>query len=313
MVLVAVGEHLSQEQIFAILERIRFPLKNANVLPEPTLETLREINYRCVTSIPFELLSLRATKSRAVEIELDAIYDRVVNKRRGGWCFSLNKLAFELLRGLGFTVQFTLARICKPIQQNDSIVFRALTHRVTIVRFPEDNNAKYVFDIGFGVTSFYPLKLEEGSEVEFFGHRRRIVKVVHNLEEPHVLGNPAEEYWQVQEFLGMEDEYKGGHVKWTPSYAFTERQYYPIDCEVSNFWSCNSPTSIFWGQLWVIQATLDGQYNLLMNKSFKVRDSNGTVKSIDIETEDQRQNILKKYFGIEFTKEEWEQFDVKIK
>lgn len=309
---VAIGEHLSHEQIFAILERIGYPLKNANVLPEPTLETLRELNYRCVTSIPFELLSLRATKSRAVEIELDAIYDRVVNKRRGGWCFSLNKLTFELLRGLGFTVQFTLARICRPLQHNHPIAFRGLTHRVTIVRFPEDNDAKYVFDIGFGATQFYPLKLEEGYEIEYFGHRRRIVKAAHNLEEPHLLGNPAEEYWQVQEFLGMEDEDKGGHEKWNPAYAFTERQYYPIDCDVSNYWSCHSPKSTFWGQLWVFQGTLDGHYNLLMNKSFKVRDSNGTIESIDIETEDQRQNILKKYFGIEFTEEEWEHFDVKI-
>ncbi|GJJ72811.1 hypothetical protein EMPS_05169 [Entomortierella parvispora] len=312
MVPVIKEEHFSQEQIFAILERIGYPFKHANVLPEPTLDTLRELHYRCVTSIPFELLSLRATKSRTVEIELDAIYDRVVNRRRGGWCFSLNKLAFELLRGLGFTTQYTLARMCKPRQPDDPISFRGLTHRVTIIRFAEDNNSKYVFDIGFGASSFYPLKLEEGFEVEFFGHRRRMVKAFHNLEEPHILGHSGEEYWQVQEFMGMEDKDKGGREKWTPCYAFTERQYYAIDCEINNYWSSCSPKSTFYGQFWVFQGTLDGKYNLLMNKSFKIRDSNGTVMSIDIETEDQRQNILKEFFGIEFTEAEWEHFDIKI-
>ncbi|KAG0028621.1 N-terminal acetyltransferase [Podila clonocystis] len=299
-------EHFTQEQIFAILRRINYPLDNPNVLPEPTLETLRELNYRCMTSIPFELFSLRATKSRCVDLSLDAIYDRIINKSRGGWCFSLNKFACELLRGVGFTVQYTLGRVCKPDRHGDPIVYLGLSHRLTIVRLPDDS--KWVFDIGFGVTSFYPLKLEDGFEVEYFGHKRRMTKAIHNEEEPHLLGHPAEELWQVQEYMG---EDKDGE-KWTPCYGFTERQFYAVDCDMGNFWCSLSPNSPFNGELWVINATQDGHYNVLINRTFKTRSGKGTMESITIETEQQRQDILKKYFGIELTEEEWKYYDIKI-
>lgn len=300
-------EHYTQEQIFAILRRINYPLEKPDVLPEPTLETLRELEYRCVTSIPFETLSLRTTPARGVDISLEAIFDRVVNKRRGGWCFSLNKLAYELLRGIGFTVQFTLARVCKPLNYTDPIRYGGLTHRVSIVRFADES--KYVFDIGFGATSFYPLKLEKGFQVEYFGHKRRINKVIHNKHEPEILENPPVELWRVEEYIGNDNE---GNERWTPCYAFNETQYYDPDCTVGNFYSNFSPLSPFIKSFWVMQATLDGTYLLLLGRDFKVRSSKGDIKKITIETEQQRLDILKDYYGIELTEEEWEYHDQKI-
>lgn len=300
-------EHYTHAQIFDILRRINYPLEKPDVLPEPTLETLRELEYRCVTSIPFETLSLRTTPARGVDISLEAIFDRVVNKRRGGWCFSLNKLAYELLRAIGFTVQFTLARVCKPLHHTDPIRYGGLTHRVSIVRFADES--KYVFDIGFGATSFYPLKLEEGFQVEFFGHKRRINRVIHNKHEPEILGNPTVEHWRVEEYLGNDDD---GNEKWTPCYAFNETQYYDPDCTVGNFYSNFAPLSPFLKSFWVMQATLDGTYLLLLGRDFKVRSSKGDIKKITIESEQQRLDILKEYYGIEFTEEEWEYHDQKI-
>ena len=81
-------EYYTEEQIFALLRRIKYPVKNPNVLTKPTLDTLRELQYRCVTSVPFETLFLRTIKSRGVDITAQGVYDRVVNQRRGGWCFS---------------------------------------------------------------------------------------------------------------------------------------------------------------------------------------------------------------------------------
>src|SRR5690348_9841310 len=139
---------LSKDQIFAILNRIRFLLEQQDILPEPTPETLREIQYRFVTSIPFETLSLRLTQERAVDISLEGIFDRVVNKHRGGWCFSLNCLLYNLLKEIGFAAQPTVGRMCKPLKYGDPIVFGGMTHRVTIVKFHD--GSKYVTDVGFG-------------------------------------------------------------------------------------------------------------------------------------------------------------------
>ncbi|KAG0252103.1 N-terminal acetyltransferase [Mortierella polycephala] len=295
-------ERFTREQIFGILRRIKYPLANPDVLPEPTLETLRELQCHCIASIPFETLSLRMTKSREVDISLQGIYDRIVNKHRGGWCFSLNRLAFELLRGLGYTVQFTLARVCKPQKYGDPISFSALTHRVSLVRFAE--GPKYLFDIGFGNTSFYPLPLEEGAEVDFLGHKRRMAKTVHNLAQPELLGNPPEQLWCSEEYMGED--------KWVPCYAFTEQQFYEVDCEVGNFYTCFSPQSHFFDQFWCFQGTLDGHYNMIIGNEFKIRSATGTVKKIVFEKEQERLDVLEKYFGIVLTEDELKYHDQRI-
>ncbi|KAG0091174.1 N-terminal acetyltransferase [Podila epicladia] len=302
------SESYTEEQIFSILRRINYPLKNPNVLPEPTIDNLRELQYRCVTSIPFETLSLRLTKSRGVDITAQGVFDRIVNQGRGGWCFSLNRFAHELLKGLGYTVQFTLARVCESTNRTDPIVAGALTHRLSVVRFADET--KYIFDIGFGNTHFYPIELCDGAEIEFFGHRRRIYKVLqHPDATPQILGNPAEPLWCMEEYMGLDEQ---GAEKWDPGYLFSEQQYYEPDCVVANFYSAYSPTSPFIDKFRAVQGTLDGKYYILLNTEFKIRSAKGTDSVEAIKTEQQRQDILKKYFGIVLTDEEWLYHDQKI-
>ncbi|KAF9185674.1 N-terminal acetyltransferase [Haplosporangium sp. Z 767] len=296
-----VGQY-TREQIFSILCRINYPLVTPETLPEPTVETLRELQYRCVTSIPFETLSLRLTESREVDITAQGAYNRVVNQHRGGFCYSLNRFAFELLRGIGYTVQFTLARVCKPVNHGDPLRIRGLTHRVSIIRF--EDGSKYLFDIGFGNTSFYPLEMKEGATIEFFGHKRRMVKTVHNQAEPEILGNPPEELWCLEEYMGED--------KWVPCYVFSEKQFYEVDCEIANFFSCFSPQSPFISQFRCIQGTLDGKYYLLMGNEFKIRDASGTQKRIVLEKEQDRLDVLATYFGIVLTEDELKYHDQKL-
>ncbi|KAF9905094.1 N-terminal acetyltransferase [Lobosporangium transversale] len=295
-------EQFTREQLFNILRHINYPLENPDELPKPTYETLRELEYRCVTSIPFETLSLRLTKAREVDITLQGIYDRIINQHRGGWCFSLNKLAYELLRGLGFTVQFTIARVCKPLNYGDPIRFQMLSHRVSIVRLKD--GSKYLFDIGFGNTSFYPIPLKEGAVVEYFGHKRRMSKTVHNEAQPELLGNPPQQLWLMEEYLGED--------KWVPCYAFTEDQFYEIDCEMGNFYTCHSPKSVFYSSFWCVQATLDGKIYMLLDKQFKIRTATGNVETIVFTKEQDRLDALEKYFGIVLTEEELKYHDQKI-
>jgi N-hydroxyarylamine O-acetyltransferase len=295
-------EHYTHDQIITILNKINYPLSDPNVLPDPTLETLKELQYRFVTSIPFENLSLRTTKSRCVDITLEGIFDRVIHQRRGGWCFSLNRLAFEVLYAIGFNVRYTLGRGCKPPHYNDPIVYGGLTHRISIIRF--EDGTKYAFDIGFGDTSYYPLQLKDGATVEYFGHQRRLTKVFHNEEKPEVLGNSPTEMWRVEQYLGED--------KWIPCYAFTEAQYYDKDCDIGNFYASCSPSSFFTKAFMCVQGTLDGKYYILAGKEFKIRDGTGVVKAITFEKEQERLDTLEKYFGIALTEEELSYHDLKL-
>lgn len=61
-----------------------------------------------------------------------------------------------------------------------------------------------------------------------------------------------------------------------------------------------------------MQATLDGKYYILLNTESKVRSDKGTDSVEPIETEHQRQDIVKKYFDIVLTEEEWLYHDQKI-
>ncbi|KAG0040114.1 hypothetical protein BGZ82_005166, partial [Podila clonocystis] len=89
-------------------------------------------------------------------------------------------------------------------------------------------------------------------------------------------------------------------------------QYYDPDCTVGNFYCNFSPSSPFLTNFLVVQGTLDGNYLILVNMEFKIRSGKGDVIKATVETEQQRQDILKEHFGIVLTEEEWEHHDRKI-
>ncbi|KAF8952662.1 N-terminal acetyltransferase [Haplosporangium bisporale] len=261
------SESYTEEQIFAILRRIKYSLKNPNVLPELTLDTLRELQYRCVTSIPFETLSLRTTKSPGVDTTAQGVYDRVVNQRRGG---------------------------C-----SDPVVAGGLTHRLSIVRFVDET--RHAFDVGFGNTHFFTIELRDGAEIELFGHKRRIYRTLQHPEAtPQILSHPAEPLWRMEEYMGLDEQG-----------AENEQQYYEPDCVIANFYSAYSPSSPFIGLFRAVQATLDGKYYILLNTELKIPSAKGTESMEPTETEQQRQDILNKYFDIVLTEEEWLYHDQK--
>ncbi|KAG0280356.1 N-terminal acetyltransferase [Linnemannia gamsii] len=300
-------EHFTRAQIFGILDRINFPLSHLppNTLPAPTLATLQELQTRLVTTVPFETLSLRTTASRGVDLSLEGIYDRVVVQKRGGWCFSLNRLGFELLVGLGFRTQFTIGRVCKPFKPTDPLRYSAKTHRVSIVRFLDEatgSDTKYLFDIGFGNSAPLPLQLKEGATIEFGGHIRRMSTRTHIQAQPEILGNSPFEMWCIEEYLPADGV-------WIPWYAFSEQQFYENDCEVANFYTCYSPTSHFLKVFWCIRFTPVGEYYLLVDKKLMIKNANGLVKQIDFLTEQDRLDALKEYFDIVLTDEELKYHD----
>ncbi|KAF9101486.1 N-terminal acetyltransferase [Mortierella sp. GBA35] len=300
-------EHFTRAQIFGILNRISYPLSHLppNTLPPPTLATLQELQTRLVITLPFETLSLRTTPSRVVDTSLEGIYDRMVIKKRGGWCFSLNKLATELLIGLGFRVQFTIARVCKPLKPDDPIHFTAKTHRVNIVRFLDETTGtdnKYLFDIGFGNSSQLPLPLKVGATINYHGHIRRISTRTHIEATPEILGTAPYVMWCMDEYLPAED-------KWVPCYSFSEQQFYENDCEMGNFYTSYSPNSVFFKTFWCIRSTLEGEYYLLLDKRFMIKNANGLVKQIDFKTEQDRLDVLKEYFDIVLTDDELKHHD----
>src|SRR3712207_4121225 len=62
---------------------------------EPTLETLRALPRAHMIAVPFENLDIR--EGRALVLDEVGLFDKIVHRRRGGFCYELNGLFAALL------------------------------------------------------------------------------------------------------------------------------------------------------------------------------------------------------------------------
>jgi N-hydroxyarylamine O-acetyltransferase len=66
----------------------------------PSAETLRALHVAHLRSVPFENLSIHA--GEPIVLEDVALFAKIVERRRGGFCYEANGLFAALLRALGF-------------------------------------------------------------------------------------------------------------------------------------------------------------------------------------------------------------------
>jgi len=134
-------------EIEKYLERIEFKGNTG-----PTIELLTALQKRHLLSIPFENLDIHY--KTPIKLSPPDIYQKVVIKRRGGFCYELNSLFGDLLRSLGFKVKLISARVFNQQQQIFSPEF---DHLAIIAKI---DSTDYLADVGFGEFSFAPLKIE---------------------------------------------------------------------------------------------------------------------------------------------------------
>ena len=116
---------------------------------------LRELQLRHLLAVPFENLSIHL--GEPIVLEPGALLDKLVRRRRGGFCYELNGAFSELLSALGFTVTLLAARAFG----DDALgpPFDHLALRVDI-----GGSGPWLADVGFGRHSSYPLRLDTGAE-----------------------------------------------------------------------------------------------------------------------------------------------------
>jgi N-hydroxyarylamine O-acetyltransferase len=160
-----------------------------------------------------------------VSLELDAIARKLVEERRGGYCFEQNLLLKAALEALGAEVELFLARV----RFKADGVTRPRAHLVMRVTF---DDAVWHADVGFGLGSLLdPLPWGPDGEHEQSGWRFRIVE--DGLE--HVLQT-------------IEGD------RWSDVYGFPPQVVPFVDLETSNWWVSTHPHSPFvWGLVASIQ------------------------------------------------------------
>jgi N-hydroxyarylamine O-acetyltransferase len=119
----------------------------------PDLATLNAVHRAHVETIPYEDLDVQfgAPVSRAA----DAAFDKIVARRRGGWCYEMNGLLGWALEEIGYKVE-RLAGGVERASRGDSAVGNHLVLIVTLDR-------PWLVDAGFGDGLIEPVLLKEGA------------------------------------------------------------------------------------------------------------------------------------------------------
>ncbi len=110
--------------------------------PSPTLEALDALIAAQLTHIPFE--NIDPLLGNPVRIDVDAIFDKLVTRRRGGYCFELNTLLAAALTALGYVVTPLAARVRWGVADSVQTPTSHMLLRVEVA------HRSYLADVGFG-------------------------------------------------------------------------------------------------------------------------------------------------------------------
>jgi len=236
---------------------------------QPSASSLRALHRRHLFTVPFENLDVQL--ATPIRLEIPLLYDKIVARHRGGFCYELNGLFCELLRAMGFQVQMLSARVCR----DDGGFGPELDHMLLKVELEEP----WLVDVGFGDCFADPI-------------------VFHARGADHVDGNrysvsPFGDGWQ----LLREDE-----KRQVPLYSFCDIPRHLSDyVEMCQFHQ-TSPESSF-TQHWICSmATPDGRKTLTNMRLIITQ--RGTREESMLTTEAEVRRCLYDQFGIQFPESE---------
>jgi N-hydroxyarylamine O-acetyltransferase len=137
----------------------------------PTADVLRNLHRAHMFSVPFENLDI--VLGQQIVCDEDAFVRKIVERRRGGFCYELNGAFAALLRAIGFQVTLLSARAPRE-NGDDSPEFDHLTLRI-------DLDELWLADVGFGDSFVEPLWLLSGTEQSQGGRTYRVVDCGNSL------------------------------------------------------------------------------------------------------------------------------------
>ncbi|OBA70828.1 arylamine N-acetyltransferase [Mycobacterium sp. 1554424.7] len=218
---------------------------------EPKLDTLQALVSAHRRTIPFENLDpLMGTP--VDDLGPAALTDKLVHRRRGGYCYEQNGLMGYVLSEIGFRVRRLAGRVIWTLPPDAP--FPAQTHTVLAVTFP-GSAGPYLVDVGFGgQTPPSPLRIEIGS-------------VQQTALEPYRLEDR-------RDGLVLQAQIRGD---WAPLYEFTTRTAPDIDLKVGSWFVSTHPSSHFVTGLMAALVTDDARLNLA-GRNLTVHRADGSEK-----------------------------------
>jgi N-hydroxyarylamine O-acetyltransferase len=159
-------------KLASYLERVGF-----EGTPRVDRETLCRLHRNHLEAIPYEALDVQL--GRPVSLELPRIYEKLVDRRRGGWCYEQNGLLGWALETIGFTVTRVAGGVMR-IASGDAALGNHLALVVTL-------DEPWLVDAGFGGSLAEPIALAPAA------HRH----APYDLS----LARTEDDYWRYEEWI----------------------------------------------------------------------------------------------------------------
>ncbi|KAH6890635.1 arylamine N-acetyltransferase 3 [Thelonectria olida] len=272
--------------------------------PAAQLHWLIELQRHQLVKVPFENLTLHYSWHRTVDVSPDHLYDKIVGEQRGGYCMENNTFFHTVLLSLGYDVYMAGARVYDPASSK----YGGLSHCLNIVTI---RGVRYAVDVGFGSRCpLRPLNLSDGAEhhMDMGSMRLRHDGIPQTLSRD-------QKVW-IYEYRSSEG------ADWVPQYCFMDFEFLPEDIRVMNWSPARSPSSFFTYKVVCVRfhttsayiedegghvkddgkGTISGKA-VLDGSTFKWHRLGHPVSEVELDSENGRLELLKRYFGIALTEE----------
>jgi N-hydroxyarylamine O-acetyltransferase len=231
----------------------------------PTGETLAALHRAHLATIPFE--NLDVVLGRGIAVDLDSVQAKLVERRRGGYCYEHGVLFSAVLERLGFSVQRMLARVGGEELERP----RAPTHMTLRVDL---GGEPWLADVGFGSGLLEPLPFDTG--------------------RPHTQGAWTFELAATGPGSWALRERQGG--EWVTRYGFAEQRLHASDVMMANHFTSTFERSPFVGRLVVIRREADLTRSLIDRRLTVIR-PDWSVDERDAD-DDEVAALLRETFGV---------------
>jgi arylamine N-acetyltransferase len=197
--------------------------------PAPTPAGLALLQRAHRQAITFE--NIDVLLGRPILIDSDAVFAKLVERGRGGYCFEQNRLYADMLAEIGIATRPLLARPRLGLPEGFT------GPRTHVLLLAELEGRPWLADAGFGGSFVPPMPLEDGAEEATPDGAR------HRLRH---LGEPQGEW--VLERVGPRTTTDGrahDSHEWQAQYSFDLAHVEQMDLEQANHWTATWPSSRF--------------------------------------------------------------------
>ncbi len=235
---------------------------------QPNYETLCGLQRTHMLSVPFENLDI-VPLHRPIQLEEASLWDKIVVRKRGGFCYELNGMFAWLLKQIGFDVTYLNGRVYRE----DGSLGIDFDHLALLVRAPGESKC-WLADVGFGDSFMEPLDFESN---------------VYHVEGPRT-------YKLEQADGGYTTWQRDLDGVWNHQYFFdlTPRKY-PDDYLAACSYHQNPETSFFGQKSLITIATAGGRVTMEENKLIVTKDGQKVERAI---SEKEYPILLKQYFDV---------------